>query len=111
MEMRWLQRIQTPGGLVEDFPGAQVFHLHVLWTRGETIDAMLQSLSVHSMATHISGFSNTNVLQDPHEIPVETTHKAEPLRVWHTYDGCRVSSADKWTGSFTVICSNLLLAS
>lgn len=43
MEMRWLRtrRIDNPEGLVgeEEAPGAQLlFHLHVLWTRGRTVD-------------------------------------------------------------------------
>lgn len=27
--------------------------------------------------------NNNNVLQDPYDIPVETTHKADTLRMWH----------------------------
>ena len=35
------------------------------------------------MATQTFLLLLNNVLQDPYEIPVETTHKADPLRVWH----------------------------
>ncbi len=60
---------------------------------------------------HISVYLLNNVLQDPHEIPVETTHKADPFRVWHRrrYHRCRVSSAKKWTNFLIVICSILFL--
>lgn len=46
----------------------------------------------------------------PHEIPVETTPKADPFRVWHArYHPCRVSPTKKWTDFLTVICSIMLI--
>lgn len=71
---RWLRRIPNPEGLVEEeeIP-AQVFHLHVLLTRGKTVDRRYaHRIEAGVLFPRVHNFQILIVLQDPHGIPVET---------------------------------------
>lgn len=129
MEVRWLRRINNPEGLVEEEEEEE----EVPWSPtvsspracglvdGRMIDALpvglrRESSSPGPVTTRYLDIPNflkiiNNVLQHPHHIPVETTHKADPpVRVWHARcDRFRVSSAKKWVDFLTVIWSMIMM--